>query len=461
MAIAIIFLSAPIIAALLFVFRSERVNIAAALFYAAIHLAASGYLWFHPEATWTEYFAAGQLNCFFLALMSVIFAGVAVYNADFLKKQGISGLKGAYYTTALLVFTAAMSAVTLSANLGMMWVLVEATTLASAYLIYFKGGKAALEAAWKYVFICSIGIAFAFMGIIFLSMSHSGSPVILSFEWLDAHAAAFSPVWLKLAFVFMAVGFGTKAGLAPVHAWLPDAHSEAPSPVSALLSASLLNAALLALIKVCRVMESAGMWRFASFYMMLMGFLSVVVATSYLVRVVNYKRMLAYSSVENLGIIAVILSLGRPALPALLIQISGHSLAKAAFFLTSGNVLKKYGHKQIALVSGMFRADSKTAWLWMLSFLMVVGIPPSPIFIAEFLLVKEMILQGLWLPVSLLLLLLTVVIYGMGASVFKMCFGKMPEGITSGGLSWSRYLPQWVFLLLAAAITGYVCVYVL
>ncbi len=460
MAIAVILLAAPAIVALLFVFRSERFNSLAAPLYAIVHLAASVYLWVNPE-TFTGYFAADRLNCFFLTLMSVIYAGVAVYNADFLRKEGVSGLKGAYYTAALLGFTAAMSGVILSSNLGMMWVFVEATTLASAYLIYFKGGESALEAAWKYIFICSIGIAFAFMGIIFLSMSYSGMQGNLSFSWLIAHAASFSPVWLKLSFVFMAVGFGTKAGLAPVHAWLPDAHSEAPSPVSALLSASLLNTAMLALIRVCQVMESAGMEKFASFYMMLMGFLSVAVAAVYVVRVVNYKRMLAYSSVENMGLIAIILSLGREALPALLIQIAGHSLAKAAFFLTSGNVLKKYRHKEIASVTGMLRADNRTAWIWMLSFLMVAGIPPSPIFISEFLMVKEMILRGMWLQLSLLLVLLTVVIYGMGAAVFRMCFGKMPEGMKPGRACWQSYVPQVVFLILAAAVSVYASMYVL
>jgi hydrogenase-4 component F len=422
-----------------------------------ILFAASVYLYFNHE-NFTYFFAAGKLNCFFLVLMSVIFAGVSIYNADFLIKQEIPGLKGAYYTAALLGFAAAMSGVILSSNLGMMWVFVEATTLASAYLIYFKGGKAALEAAWKYIFICSIGIAFAFMGIIFLSMSYSGQNGSLSFEWLQANAAGFAPLWLKLAFVFMAVGFGTKTGLAPVHAWLPDAHSEAPSPVSALLSASLLNTAMLALIRIYMIMTAAGMERFASFYMMFMGLLSVFVAAVYLVRVGNYKRMLAYSSIENMGIIAVALSLGRAAFPAVLIQIAGHSLSKAAFFLTSGNILRKFGHKEITPVTGILKTDNKTAWLWILSFVMVAGIPPSPLFISEFLIIKEMLIKTMWPQAVLLLVLMTIVIYGMASAVFKMCFGQPPQGITAGGFGPARYAPQAVFILMLAAMTIYLAI---
>lgn len=453
MAIAVILFSAVILAALLFSFRSAKFNAAAVEAYAFIHLAGSVYLCFYPQS-FMQFFSVEKLNCFFLVLMSVIFAGVSVYNHDFMMKQVITPLRSTYYAAALLGFVAAMSGVILSSNLGMMWVFIEATTLASAYLIYFNGGRAALEAAWKYIFICSIGIAFAFMGIIFLSMSYSGiGGGSLSFKWLEANAAGFSPLWLKLAFVFMAVGFGTKAGLAPVHAWLPDAHSEAPSPVSALLSAALLNAAMLALIRLYSVMTAAGMERFASFYMMLMGMLSVFVAAVYLVRVGNYKRMLAYSSIENMGIIAIALSLGRAAFPAVLIQAAAHSLSKAAFFLTSGNVLRKYGHKEISSVSGMLKADSLTAWLWMLSFVMIAGIPPSPIFLSEFLIVRRMLAAGMWPAAALLLIMLTIVIFGMAAAVFRMCFGRPPQGITAGRFSRERYVPQAVFIFILAVMT--------
>jgi hydrogenase-4 component F len=454
MAIAVILFSALLSAAFLFIFRSVKLNCAVPKIYAFVHLVASAWLCLNPES-FTVFFAADRTNCFFLLLMSVIFAGVSVYNADFMGKQKITGLKGAYCTAALLGFVAAMSGALLSSNLGMMWVFVEATTLASAYLIYFKGGKAALEAAWKYIFICSIGIAFAFMGIIFLSMSFGAQGGSLSFKWMEASAAGFSPFWLKLAFVFLAVGFGTKTGLAPVHAWLPDAHSEAPSPVSALLSASLLNTAMLALIKIYAVMAAAGMERFASFYMMLMGFLSVFVAAVYLVRVGNYKRMLAYSSIENMGLIAIALSLGKEAFPALIIQAAGHSLSKASMFLTSGNVLGKYGSREISAVSGMLRADNKTAWLWIGSFVMVSGIPPSPVFISEFLIIKRMLFSGMWGQAVILLILLTIVIYGMASAVFKMCFGEQPDGVITGSQGYARYAPQAVFILILTAMTFY------
>lgn len=452
---AILLFSGLVLGALLFIFRSERFNLIAAPMYAAIHLAASVFLCFRHE-NFTVFFSAGPLNCYFLVLMSVILMGVSVYNADYMAKNKLSGPKGASYTAALIWFAAAMSAVLLSTNLGLMWVFVEATTLAGAYLINFKGGKSALEAAWKYIFLCSIGIAFAFMGIIFLSMSFSGLPGNgLFFIWMRENAAGFSPVWMKLAFVFISVGFGTKAGLAPVHAWLPDAHSEAPSPVSALLSASLLNTAMLALIQTYQVMVTAGMERFASIYMMIMGFLSVFVAAVYMARTGNYKRMLAYSSVENMGIIAIALSMGRAAFPALLIQAAGHSLSKAAFFLTAGSILRRFGQKEISAVTGLIKADNKTAWLWMISFVMVAGIPPSPIFISEFIIIKEMAANHMWGQAVALLALLTIIIYGMGLAVFKMCFGLPPGGISGEKMSPARYAPQAVFIGLLVVMTVY------
>jgi hydrogenase-4 component F len=353
------------------------------------------------------------------------------------------------------MFAAAMTAVILSANLGIMWVFIEATTLASAYLIYFKAGKAALEATWKYIFMCSIGIAFAFAGIIFLSAAAAGFEKSLSFDSLSAAAAGLNHVWLKLGFIFMVIGFGTKAGLAPVHAWLPDAHSEAPSPVSALLSATLLNSAMLAIIRVYAVMTAAGLENFASSYIMFMGLLSVFVAAVYIMRVGNYKRMLAYSSIENMGIIAVALSLGKPAFPFLLIQAAGHSLSKAAFFLTSGNILKRFGVKEISAVSGLIKTDNKTAWLWMFSFVMIAGIPPSPLFLSEFMLIRIMLHGKMWLQAAGLMILLTIIIYGMAAVVLRMCFGHSDPKTPGIKLAWTRYISQAVFIAVLLLMSLY------
>jgi hydrogenase-4 component F len=452
--IAAILISGPVITAAVFFFRSQKANAAAPVIFAAVHLCLTTVL-ILKHGDFFGYMRVDDVNSVFLAVLSFIFAGVSIYNHNYVTSSEAGVTRTFYYTAALNLFAGAMTAVLLSANLGIMWVFIEATTLASAYLIYFKAGKAALEATWKYIFMCSIGIAFAFAGIIFLSAAAAGYEKSLSFDSLTATAGRMNHLWLKLGFVFMVIGFGTKAGLAPVHAWLPDAHSEAPSPVSALLSATLLNSAMLAIIRVFAVMTAAGLESFASSYIMFMGLLSVFVAAVYIMRVGNYKRMLAYSSIENMGIIAVALSLGKQAFPYLLIQAAGHSLSKAAFFLTSGNILKRFGVKEISAVSGLMKSDNITAWLWLFSFVMIAGIPPSPLFISEFMLIRIMMQTHMWLQAAGLMMLLTVIIYGMASVVLKMCFGFSDSKTPDIKLNAMRYVPQVVFILVLLVMSLY------
>ena len=188
------------------------------------------------------YFTVDNTNLIFLIILSLVFLMVAIYNNGYVKTLEYPDKKIGHYSFMIMVFVLAMTGTVLSSNLGIAWIFVEATTLSSAYLIYFNKTKHSIEAAWKYVFICSIGIALAFVGIIFLNIAQ-GNMNTLDFAQLYKHANTFDPFWLKMSFVFMLFGFGTKMGLAPVHFWLPDAHSEAPSPISALLSATLLNSA--------------------------------------------------------------------------------------------------------------------------------------------------------------------------------------------------------------------------
>ena len=449
MIIIMFLISGFFFAALALVLRSKTANALIPVIYAVCHIAMTVYLAVKPENV-SGYFGIDSTNTVFLFILSAVYLGVSVYNFDFIKKSQAPALKTTYYTVALLAFTAAMTAVLLSFNLGLMWVFIEATTLASAYLIYYHGDKNALEAAWKYIFICSICISFAFIGIIFLFVSMPWVEKQLSFDAVYRAAPAMDHAWLKTAFVLMTIGFGTKAGLAPVHSWLPDAHSEAPTPASALLSATLLNTAMVAIIRILKIMDLAGLEKDAGFYLILMGLLSVFVAAVYIIRVGSYKRMLAYSSVENMGIIAVGLSLGGAAMPAVFIQAAGHSLSKAAFFLTSGNILKRYDTKEISAVRGLLKSDRVTGWLWIASFVMISAIPPSPLFISEFKILRIMFSRGMWPQALLMLLLLTAVIYGMATAVLSMCSGDAPEGAEKLQLNPARYVAQVTFITILA-----------
>lgn len=372
------------------------------------------------------YFTVDNTNLIFLLILSFVFLMVAIYNNGYSKTFNFSDKKINHYSLMIMIFTLAMSGTVLSSNLGIAWIFVEATTLSSAYLIYFNKTKHSIEAAWKYVFICSIGIALAFAGIIFLNIAQ-GEINTLDFAQLYQHAPTFDPFWLKMAFVFMLFGFGTKMGLAPMHFWLPDAHSQAPSPISALLSATLLNSAFLVIVRVFKVLDIANCDAWARAMLLICGFISLFVTAVFVYHIKNYKRMLAYSSIENMGILAIGTALGGVALYAVIAHLIGHSLAKASFFLTSGNILELFETKRIKSVHALMEANKKTGWLWVFSFLAICAFPTSVLFISEFLIIKTMLLEGHYLLCVLFVLLLTIILWAIGKVVINMTFGKLSE----------------------------------
>ena len=453
----------PLLACLiLFIFKKRVLNSLMLDIYALLHFIISlAYCFnfdFMPMQEACKFFAIDNTNKIFLMVMSIVFLAVAVYNHGYMKNETVLTRKLRHYTYMVLFFVFSMTGAILSTNLGITWVFIEGTTLASAYLIYFNKTKHSIEAAWKYVFICSIGIALAFAGIIFLTIA-TGNLNSLFYSDLYNNAALFNPFWLKLAFVFILFGIGTKMGLAPVHFWLPDAHAEAPSPISALLSATLLNSAFLMILNVFRVMVIANCDSYARIMLMAMGFISLFVTAVFVYHINNYKRMLAYSSIENMGILAIGTALGGVGVLAAMIHLIGHSLIKASFFLTSGNVLHLYNTKKIKSVTGLLKRDRKTGWLWIASFLGIAAFPPSVLFVSEFLMIKTMVLKEHYILCALFMLLLTIVLYGLGKAVIKMAFSsdkdEHAEEVAAGKLGWTMYAPQIIMLTLAFIIGVY------
>lgn len=452
----------PIIACILtLLIKNKSFNTFLVSLYAVVHFVITIMLATGHGNRAIPYFAVDNTNLIFLIVLSLVFLMVAIYNAGYVKNFDFPDKKISHYSFMILIFVLSMTGTLLSTDLGVAWVLIEATTLSSAYLIYFNKTKHSIEAAWKYVFICSIGIALAFVGIILLNIS-TGSVNSLNFAELYANAAHFNHVWLKASFIFMLFGFGAKMGLAPIHFWLPDAHSEAPSPISALLSAALLNSAFLVIVRVFKIMDIANCTEYARIMLLVMGFLSLFVTAVFVYHIKNYKRMLAYSSIENMGILAIGTALGGAAIYAVILHLIGHSLAKASFFLTSGNVLELFGTKRIKSVSGLINADGKTGWLWIVSFLAICAFPTSVLFISEFIMIKEMILQGRYLLCALFVILLTIILFGIGRVVIKMAFGKVSEDKVKvieenrHKVSVCMYIPQIVMLIVVFVLGIYI-----
>jgi hydrogenase-4 component F len=380
---------------------------------------------FPPAGSWL---AVDGLGMLFLGITAMLFLAISVSAVGFLRRESgatradseegflFDNGPEALFTACLLGFLAAMNLVTASQHFGLLWVAIEATTLVSAPLIHYHRHHRSLEAAWKYLLLCSVGIAVALLGTYFLAASvrsGSGSGTALTFSGLLAHAGLLETRWLKAAFLLLLVGYGTKMGLAPMHTWLPDAHSEAPSVVSALLSGALLNCAFLAILRILAVCSAAGLGKFGRETLLVFGLVSMAVAAGLIIGQPDYKRMLAYSSVEHMGILAVGIGLGGAGDWAALFHAVNHSLTKAALFLLAGNILALYGTKKSSDVRGILRSLPLTGVLWVAGFFAIMGAPPFGAFSSELTILRAAVDSRSWVVVTVYSLLLAAVFVGM------------------------------------------------
>ncbi|MCP2247321.1 proton-conducting transporter transmembrane domain-containing protein [Lentzea aerocolonigenes] len=318
----------------------------------------------------------------------------------------------ARHSLLVQLFLATMALAVLAANLGVVWVAVEATTIVTAFLVGQRRTRASVEAAWKYVVICSTGIALALLGTIVLNFAaaHAPGPAGLDLATLAAHAPGLDPGVTRIAVVLLVLGFGTKAGLAPLHAWLPDAHSQAPAPVSALMSGVLLSVAFYAILRVKVISDGALGPGFARTLLVVMALASLALAASLLIGQRDYKRMLAYSSIEHLGLVAFGAAIGSPlALTAALLHVLGHGLAKAVLFLSAGRILQLTGTSRIEGVSGLVARHPAVATTFGFGVLALIGLPPFSLFASELGIARAGFTAGLgWFTAAALLLVLVI-----------------------------------------------------
>ncbi|HUI87852.1 MAG TPA: hydrogenase 4 subunit F [Anaerolineales bacterium] len=359
------------------------------------------------------------------------------------------GLFSLFLFTLLLIVTAN--------NIIMMWVAVEAATLGSAFLVGIYGGRASLEAAWKYLIICVVGEAFGLYGTVLV---YSGAFNIMQIPanaalWTEIikNASAFDPAMIKMAFVFVLVGFGTKAGLFPMHAWVPDAYSESPAPISALLSAVFGSCALLVILRFSILTNLVLGPSFVQALFLVFGTISVGAAAFFMFGQRDLKRLLAYSSIENMGFVLIAFGLGGAVgIFAGLLQTLNQGLVKCLLWCASGNILIKYHGRDLERVKGMLQAIPATGLLMIVGALAIIGTPPFNIFISKFLIVAAGLQTGyIWLML-LCLLLLMVVFATFFRFVAAMLFGKKPDDVDSGESNWLTLFPGFVLLLLIVGL---------
>jgi hydrogenase-4 component F len=374
------------------------------------------------------------------AVLILVVSGVAWvsfwFGAGYLQKETSAGtldagLLGRYYAlTHLFVFTMLL-AVTAN-NVGVMWVAVEATTITSAFLVGLHHSRSSLEASWKYILIGSVGIALAFVGTVlgYFNFIQRVGHLEYALNWtvLVQVADRLNGDVVKLCFVFIVIGYGTKAGLAPMYTWLPDAHSEAPAPISAIMSGSLLAVALYAILRWKVVVDVRLGASYSNRVLMLMGTLSVAVAAILLIRQTSYKRMLAYSSVEHMGLMCLACGLGPLGIFAAMIHMMNHAAVKSMMFLLSGNILHRYGSTRMSAVRGLLKVMPWTGGLFLLGGLALLGMPPFGIFVSEVLLLRAGLLSGQpWIMVLVALLIVLIFVSFLGY-LNRLLYGPPPEG---------------------------------
>lgn len=403
------------------------------------------------------WFFVDPLGAIFLGIIGIVGLLTGLYSLSYIRHDLHAGLiderRMKLYYGLFSLFLATMLLSVVSNNIVMMWVAVEATTLGSAFLVGIYAKNSSLEAAWKYVIICTVGVAFGLYGTV-LSYAN-GSEVLgnssgaILWTTLMAHASSLDPTVMKLAFVFVVIGFGTKTGLFPMHAWLPDAHSEAPSPVSALLSGVLLKCALLVIIRYYAITLRAIGPSFPQLLLMLLGGLSIAVAALLFYVQRDLKRKLAYSSVEHIGLMALALGIGGPlGVGAALLHAVNHSFAKSLLFCGSGNVLMKYGTRDLNSVKGMMRVAPVSGLLLLAGVLALAGFPPFNIFVSEFMVFTAGIKAGYLGLMLICVLFFTVTVGGLIQIISGSVLGKAPDTLPKGDVGWKALAPLVVLFCL-------------
>jgi hydrogenase-4 component F len=402
---------------------------------AASHLVLVGSLWARPEPpVFGDWLALDALGIVVLTVVTVLFAVVALYAVGYQQTESRRG--GRALVSCLLAFLASTSLVSLSHHLALLWVGMEATTLAMAPLVFHRHDRRSLEAVWKYLVLSSVGIALALLGTFFLAAAQrEGRPLLV--EDLVLMAGSMERSLLRAAFVFLLVGFGTKMGLAPLHTWKPDTYGEAPSLVAALMAGALTSCAFLGIARIAQVMSAAGEAGFMQPLLLAFGLFSLVVAAAFMIGQTDLKRLLAYSSVEHMGLLVLGLGLGGSGTYGTVLHVLNNGLTKGLMFLTVGNIVLVTGTSHVPSMHGVMRRAPASGVLLLAGLFAVTGSPPFGPFVSEFTILGAAIGQGHpWIG-GTMVALLAVIFVGMARPILDLLYGPAHGTATdprTGGL---------------------------
>jgi len=421
-----IYLPASLIIGILFYFlRKHTSQVLLTLSFFVLQWGLTVFEFFNRDVTQLEYFTSDALATLFLGVISIVCIPAFYHSFIYFSKHPYKPREQGMYFGAMVILVASLSAAYLSNHIGITWVFVELTTLSASALIYHRRNNLTLEGTWKYIFICSISITLVFIGVLFVTVAAQQQGITdLFYRNLSANAGTLNVFWLKLAFLFIFTGFTAKAGLVPMYTAGIDAKDKAPYPAGALLASVLMNVGFIGIFRFYEITSHTSIFGWTNKILMISALLSVFVATVYMLRVKNIKRMMAYSGVEHMGIVMLGMAAGGIGYYAAILQLVLHSFAKPALFFQFGQIYRTYGSKSAYDMGYYFRYNITGALVLLFAFFIVTAMPPSGMFVSEFLIFRSLFESGyLWILI-VVLILLTTIIWAFGKNVFKMLFIK-------------------------------------
>src|SRR6266542_1548720 len=437
------------ISILLFFNRNKKINYTLVVCFLFLQCGFTVYEYLHINIPELYYFKPDALSVLLLTTLSIISIPAIYHSYKYLSSKQDNPRHTAIYFAAMVVLLTAISAAYLSNHIAVTWIFVELTTLSASALIYHRRNNRTLEGTWKYVFVCAISITLVFVGILFLSFAlQQAGADDLSFDILLKKAPGLNLFWLRLAFIFIFTGFTAKLGLVPMYTAGIDSKDKAPSPAGALFSSVLMNVGFVGIFRFYVVIAHSPIHGWANHIMLIAAVLSVFIATVYMTTVKNIKRMLAYSSIEHMGLVMLGVASGGIGYYAAILHIIFHAFTKSSIFFQMGQIYRIYNSKSIYDVGNYFKYNLTGAMVMLLAFFIVTAMPPSGLFISEFMIFRSLF-EANYLPLLIIvMLLLTMIIWAFGKNMFKLIFSQ-PVGFNETNLEKIKpieSLSQFIFL---------------
>ncbi|MCQ2203955.1 MAG: hypothetical protein MJZ15_05895 [Bacteroidales bacterium] len=401
-----------------------------------------------------DFFCFDGLALVMLVALSIISTAAFCHSNHYLAADEDTSRVRAQYYGAMQFLTMALTMAVVSVHIAMTWIFVEITTLSASALIFYRRNSGSIEATWKYVFACSISLVFVYVGILFFSIAMGeNAETGLTIDELMAHASQLDPFWLKLAFTFILVGYTAKMSLVPMFTAGIDAKDKAPTPAAAMLSSVVMNAGFVGFYRVYGVVAHTEVKKWADMVVLMTGILSIFVAAVYLVRVKNVKRLFAYSSVEHMGVVMLGIAAGGVGIYAGILHLVLHSFVKSAIFMHIGQLYRVYGSKYVDCMGKYLNISGMGGTMLIFAMLCITAMPPSGMFVTEFMVFRSMIDAGQWIVMGVAMILLTVIVWAIGRDMFSILFmhassenSKAPKIVSA---PWYETMFQWVLIILS------------